>query len=130
MSDKVGKIRIMFAALACTIGPAHAQANAPQATVVLQCAGTLKVSGVAVPEESGVILDFEKRLVFHRGQTYRIEDVTESFVAFATYDDAKHIKSLMGGLDRVTGTFSLSGTPESGLQWHEELKCTRTERRF
>jgi hypothetical protein len=128
MSAKQGILRMMLAAVFCTTGFALAQANAPQGTVVLQCAGTLKIHDVLIPEETGVILDFDNRVLFHSGQTLRIENVTKSYVSFAVYDDVKHIGTLTGGLDQVTGAFTLSGTPESGLS--ENLKCTPRERRF
>jgi hypothetical protein len=128
MPGKKGIVRMMLAALACTTCLALAQANAPGGKVVLQCTGTIRLHDLLIPDESGVILDFDKRLVFHSGLIFRIENVTESFVAFGVYDDVKHIGTATGGLDRVTGAFTISGTPESGLR--EDLKCTPRVRRF
>jgi hypothetical protein len=47
--------------------------------------------------------DFDKRLVFYGGLTFRIESVTETFVGFAMYDDVKS-----GWPGSRTGTFTLS----------------------
>jgi hypothetical protein len=124
MWEKGGILRMMLTALTCTTGLAVAQANAPERKVVLQCAGTVRNGDQMNPEESGVILDFDKRLVFYGGLTFRIENVTETFVGFTMYDDVKHI-AVTGGLDRVTGTFTLSATRGS-----VNLKCTPREQRF
>jgi hypothetical protein len=52
--------------------------------------------------------DFDKRLVFYGGLTFRIESVTETFVGFAMYDDVKsglaaygHLHSFRGALPDV-----------------------------
>jgi hypothetical protein len=81
----------------------------------------ISIYDMVIPDECRVIVDFDKRLVFHRGETFRIESATESFVGFAVYDDVKHIRTFTGDLDRVTGTLTLSGTPET--RWSENLKC-------
>jgi hypothetical protein len=46
---------------------AHTASAADQGRVVLQCKGRVTISDTTSQQESGVILDFGKRLVLHNG---------------------------------------------------------------
>jgi hypothetical protein len=62
---------------------AHTASAADQGRVVLQCKGTVTISDTTSQQESGVILDFGKRLVLHNGAAYKMVNVTDSTIAFS-----------------------------------------------
>jgi hypothetical protein len=113
------------------------EADQSRGKVVLRCKGTVTVADQASPEESGVILDFGKRLVFHRGAAYNMVNVTDTTIAFDTREEDLAKGSAMrfvGYLDRITGAFTLTEMPQLNdmkpSRWIETLQCVPGERQF
>lgn len=130
MRLQIDDLPLSFAILASAADLAHGAEK-----ISLSCSGTFASKETRFKNtpslNQSLVIDFDRGIVTGSLGDYTIFKVSETSVAFRAESDDPQIKTIVGGVDRVSGAASVTAwLDDSQIRYVYQLDCKRTNPLF